>query len=337
MKSKFIPFLFILISFLGCSQMNQESEAVSASQNLANQPLEKGGVEGKKEVPTVPFLTVLGIAQDAGFPQADCRKNCCKAVWAGDQESKMVSCLAVVDPQSKMAYVFDATPDFKWQWQRLRALGLDLELGGVFLTHAHVGHYTGLMHLGREIMGAKNIPVYAMPRMKSFLETNGPWSQLVKLNNIKITGLENNSTIQLQNEIKVTALQVPHRDEFSETVGYHIDTGDKKVLFIPDIDKWNLWDRDILAEIKKVDRAYLDGSFYQNGEIPNRDMSEIPHPFVVESMQLFKGLSPNEKAKIHFIHFNHTNPLLQVDSQAKKEVEEAGFTIAEEGEVFVLK
>ena len=291
----------------------------------------------KIKVPQTPFLTVLGIAQDAGYPQADCEKDCCQKVWEGKQKSKSVSCLAVVDPMSGQSYFFDATPDFKPQWQRIKDLPVTNrpKLSGIFLTHAHVGHYTGLIHLGREIMGANAIPVYAMPRMKNYLENNGPWSQLVQLKNISLQKLVNDSTIILQNNLKVTPLQVPHRDEFSETVGYRIEGTNQKVLFIPDIDKWNLWDRDIIEEIKKVDRAYLDGSFFQNGEIPGRDMSEIPHPFIEESMQLFSKLEPNEKSKIHFIHFNHTNPVL-FDESIKKKVQEAGFHIAEEGDLLKL-
>ena len=59
-------------------------------------------------------------------------------------------------------------------------------LSGIFLTHAHMGHYTGLMWLGKEVMGAAKVPVHAMPRMAAYLRSNGPWSQLVKLENIEL-------------------------------------------------------------------------------------------------------------------------------------------------------
>lgn len=284
------------------------------------------------------FLTVLGIAQDAGFPQAACQKECCQIVWKHRHDRRMVSCLAIVDTESQKAWMFDATPDFKDQLFQLEHIESDAKtnLAGIFLTHAHIGHYTGLMHLGREVMGTNEVPVYAMPKMKAFLENNGPWSQLVSLNNINLVGLQNDSTIVLENPFKVTPLQVPHRDEFSETVGFRIEGPEKKALFIPDIDKWQLWDRDIVEEIQKVDYAFLDGSFYQNGEIPGRNMSEIPHPFLVESMELFKDLSIEEKAKIYFIHFNHTNPVLQDDSDARKHILSEGYQIAEEGQVVRL-
>lgn len=290
------------------------------------------------ESPNGIFITVLGIAQDAGFPQANCQKECCQIVWRHKHERNMVSCLAIVDAEKKLAWMFDATPDFKDQLFELENILMSnkTNLEGIFLTHAHMGHYTGLMHLGREAMGAKNVPVFAMPRMKNYLETNGPWRQLVTLENIKIQGLKNDSTVILNENISVTPLQVPHRDEFSETVGFRIEGKDKSALFIPDIDKWHLWERDIIEEIRKVDYAFLDGSFYQNGEIKGRDMSEIPHPFLEESMELFKDLSSEEKSKIHFIHFNHTNPVLQKDSEARSHILSEGYRIAEEGQIISM-
>ena len=301
-----------------------------------NVPKRIGSKVETRQVPDSPFLMVLGVAQDAGFPQADCQKDCCKAVWKGEVERKMVSCLALVDPKSNQFWIFDATPDFKFQMQKVKDLFPNSSLTGIFLTHAHIGHYTGLMHLGREVMGAKNIPVFAMPKMQSFLENNGPWSQLVTLQNIDIQPLSKDSTIVLNNQFQITPLQVPHRDEFSETVGFSIQINQKKALFIPDINKWGIWDRSITDEIQKHNIAFLDGSFYQNGEIPGRDMSEIPHPFIEESMEIFKSLEKNQKAKVNFIHFNHTNPVLNIESEAFNTVLRNGFHISEEGQIFVF-
>jgi len=173
--------------------------------------------------------------------------------------------------------------------------------------------------------------VWAMPRLDSFLRSNGPWSQLVSLHNIKLDQLKADSTIHLNGSFSVTPIIVPHRDEFSETVGFTIQTDKKKILFIPDINKWEKWNRNIITEISKCDLALLDGTFYKNGELPARDMSEIPHPFVEESMKIFDSLPAKEKSKIVFIHFNHTNPLLKKTSSEKDKVKAAGLGVAEEG------
>jgi pyrroloquinoline quinone biosynthesis protein B len=184
------------------------------------------------------------------------------------------------------------------------------------------------MYLGRESMNAKAAPVFAMPKMQEFLEKNGPWSQLIGLKNISIQGLKNLEPQRLSSNLQVTPLQVPHRDEFSETVGYRIQGPNKSALFIPDIDKWERWSLDIVEEIKKVDYAFLDATFYDNAELNYRNMSEIPHPFVVESIQRFKALSASEKQKIYFIHLNHTNPLLNPKSPQLKELKKNGFQVA---------
>lgn len=207
---------------------------------------------------------------------------------------------------------------------------------GIFLTHAHIGHYTGLMFLGKEAMNANKVPVYAMPQMKTYLETNGPWSQLVKTENISIQSLQNNVEVRLSEELRIIPFQVPHRDEYSETVGYKIIGPTKSALFIPDIDKWEKWEKDIIAEIATVDYAFIDATFYDAEEINNRDISTIPHPFVVESMNAFEYLSKAEKGKVYFIHFNHTNPLLNPGSRQTKKVLKAGFRIARLGDKFRL-
>jgi pyrroloquinoline quinone biosynthesis protein B len=281
------------------------------------------------------FITVLGIAQDAGYPHPYCGKVCCEAVVQGKEQRKKVTCLGIVDKESQQVFMIEATPDFTEQERIMRVNLSDKTkpISGIFLTHAHIGHYTGLMYLGREAMGAKEIPVFVLPKMKIYLTNNGPWSQLVNLKNITLTPIYNDSIVVISKNISVKPIVVPHRDEFSETVGFIIYGKNKKVLFIPDIDKWHKWQRNILDEVKGVDVALLDGTFYKNGEIPNRDMSEIPHPFIEETMQLFKD-TPN-KSKINFIHLNHTNPILR-QTVEREAVLKQGFGVCKEGDVIRL-
>ncbi len=276
---------------------------------------------------------VLGIAQDGGFPHLGCSKKCCAAAWAHPEIQRSVVALALVDTASKHWWLFEATPDIKEQLQYFKTLSggrYQYLPDGIFITHAHIGHYTGLMQLGREVMNTKNVPVYAMPKMKAYLETNGPWSQLVNLANINIMPLLADSSVQLTSQLSVTPFTVPHRDEYSETVGYSIATGAKKYLFIPDIDKWAKWHRNIIEEVKAADLALVDGTFYDNTELPGRSMSEVPHPFIEETMQLFRNESEATRNKVCFIHFNHTNPLL-LDPKKQYEVTKAGFKIARQG------
>ncbi len=295
-------------------------------------------VNTKENLPD-KFIVVLGTAQDAGYPQIGCEKECCTAYWQGKEAKKHITSLALVDRKTNQYWLFEASPDISAQLHMVKSYLKDnvyQDPSGIFLTHAHIGHYAGLMQLGREAMGAKAVPVWAMPRMDSFLRYNAPWSQLVSLDNIRMNVLRQDSAVHLGSSFTVTPIRVPHRDEFSETVGFVIAGEKKKILFIPDIDKWEKWDRNIMDEVSKVDKALLDGTFYKNGELPGRDMSEVPHPFVTESMHQFSSVPSGSRSKIVFIHFNHTNPLLKNGSAEKKEVLENGFSAAEEGMVIEL-
>jgi len=290
------------------------------------------GAEGPS-APDAPYILVLGIAQDAGAPQAACYRPHCMPGWEDARLRRLATSLALIDPVSEGTYLFEATPHMPEQLYRLHRETNDdaYALEGVFLTHGHIGHYTGLMHFGREVMGASRVPVFAMPRMRAFLSTNGPWDQLVSLANIELHALEDDRGVNLREGLTVTPFLVPHRDEYTETVGYRIDGPNRSAIFIPDIDKWERWDRDLAALIREVDYAFIDATFYQDGEIPGRAMADIPHPFVVESIALLESLTPEERARVHFIHFNHTNPLLIEGSPAQEEVRGQGFSIAEEG------
>lgn len=273
-----------------------------------------------------PTVVVLGIAQDAGHPQAGCTKSCCARAHTDPAAGHRVVSLGIVDGDHRV--IIEATPDLPSQLHDLSPTG---RLDGVWLTHAHVGHYSGLVHLGREAMGADGIPVYGMPRMKAFLAEDRPWSLLVDQGHISPRELADQAPVLATPRVTITPFVVPHRDEISETVGFRIQGPHHTVAFIPDIDKWTRWDRPIEDLVRSVDVALVDGTFYGNGEIP-RDMSLIPHPFVEESLTRLGALPQTERAKVQFIHLNHSNPLLDPASEATAAVKAAGMGVAQEGQ-----
>lgn len=293
-----------------------------------------------------PWAVVLGIAQDGGYPQAGTKES---PAWEDPALRRLVACLGIVDPQRGERFLVDATPDFPEQLHRLDRLAPVAEtpgLAGILLTHAHVGHYAGLIHLGREVMGARAVPVYAMPRMDAFLRASGPWDLLVRLGNVELRPLAAGVAVRLGARITATPLLVPHRDEYSETVAFRIVGPNRKVLWLPDIDKWERWEAQgatapspglhqgtrLEEAIAGVDVAYLDGTFFGEGEVPGRAMAEIPHPFVRETLARLARLPAAERAKVHFVHLNRTNPLIRGDAAALAEVATAGMRVAEEGE-----
>jgi pyrroloquinoline quinone biosynthesis protein B len=281
-----------------------------------------------------PYIQVLGVAQDGGYPHAGCTRRCCNMAWEQDSMKKYVVSLALVNPATKQWWLFEATPDIKEQLHYFRVLtngAYNYLPDGIFVTHAHIGHYTGLMQLGREVMNTKDVAVYTLPKMKTYIETNGPWSQLVKLNNIILHQLDTNQFVALTDKISIETVTVPHRDEYSETAGFRIKTGIKKYLFIPDINKWNQWSKNIIDEVKAVDIALVDATFYDDTEPPTRSKGVVYHPFVTETISLFDGTDNKTKAKVYFIHLNHTNPLLW-DTAKQTEIKKAGYHIAAQGE-----
>ncbi|HCA36511.1 MAG TPA: pyrroloquinoline quinone biosynthesis protein PqqB [Gammaproteobacteria bacterium] len=278
---------------------------------------------------TEPYIFVLGVGQDASFPQAGCYKPRCMPAWEDSSLRQEPTAIAVIDRANESSYLFEATPEFRDQLYRLQQEAAQ-PLSGIFLTHAHIGHYTGLMHLGREAMGTRDMPVYAMPRMSAFLRDNGPWSQLVSLGNIELRGLQHMAPVNLST-VTVTPFLVPHRDEYSETVGYRIQGPNRSAIFIPDINKWEDWDESIVEMVESVDYALIDASFFADGELGNRDMSQIPHPFVAETMALFEDSSLTVRDRIWFIHMNQSNPLLNSNTEQTRIVLENGFNVAREG------
>ncbi len=91
-----------------------------------------------------------------------------------------------------------------------------------------------------------------MPRMHSYLSSNGTWSQLVEYSNITLRLLLPGRSVKLGG-LSVNPFLVPHRDEFSETVGYTITGMNKSALFIPDINKWARWELDIAEVVDAFD------------------------------------------------------------------------------------
>jgi pyrroloquinoline quinone biosynthesis protein B len=280
--------------------------------------------------PPGPEAVVLGIAQDGGVPHAGCHQPVCAAARHDPSKRRPVAALGLLDPAAGKRFLIDATPDFAEQMERLGGLP-----DGILLTHAHIGHYLGLAQLGREVLGAKKVPVYGTPSMARFLRENRPWSRLVALGNIEIREIEPGVEFALTPSLAVTAIRVPHRDEDSDTVAFLVRGPSRKILWLPDIDKWSKWDRklaDFLVDPALT--AFVDGTFFSADEIPGRSLAEIPHPLVPETIALVAA-DPAVKGRLVFVHLNHTNRLLW-DADAIRQLEAQGFSVAHEGQVVPL-
>ena len=283
-----------------------------------------------------PFIYVLGNVQDAGLPHIGCDEKICINAY-NENNKYYTTSIALVDMQNHEYSLFDVTPDISNQ---LRLLDNDIFNEfilpkNIFITHAHIGHYTGLMYFGREALGSKGVRVNVLPRMYDFINLNGPWSQLVSLKNIALNKINFRDNIEIRPNLSVVPIEVPHRDEFSETAAFLILGPNKTALFLPDIDKWDKWSMNIVEMLSNVDYAFIDATFYSNTEI-NRNIEEIPHPLVIETMDLLSDLPYEQRNKVYFIHMNHTNLMIDINSDISRKVLQKGFNIARLGQKFHL-
>ena len=281
----------------------------------------------------------LGSAQDGGYPHIGCRKECCKSAWIDASKRRFVASFSIIDTSTNCCWIIDASPDLKYQLNMISEyLGINSipEIKGIFLTHAHTGHYSGLLDLGKETLNLFNVPIYVMPRMFDFIESNKAFDFLIKSNNIYLEMIDEEKRINLVKETSISPFLVPHRNEMSETVGYKIESNQKSIIYLPDIDSWEQWDEDINDVVKKNDYLLIDGTFYTKDEILDRDISSIPHPSIIESLNKFSGLNIKNRNKIFFTHLNHTNIVIKEKDPLTLSLLNQGYNIAADGDFFYI-
>ncbi len=281
-------------------------------------------------------LRVLGTAQDGGLPHAACNCDRCEAARRDPKRARRVAALALVTTDG--VRLVDATPDLPAQIEmlrdvrRLESARVDRSpVDGILLTHAHMGHYLGLAYLGFEAIAAEGVPVHASARMGEYLRANGPWSQLVAHRDIVLHELEHQVPVRFA-DVDVVPLLVPHRDELSDTFGFKFVGPNATVLYIPDTEPWSKWSHPIEDDLRGVDVALLDGSFYSSDELPGRPVSSIGHPLMGETMDRLEPLVQAGELRVYFTHLNHSNPALDPASPARAEIERRGFVVLADGD-----
>jgi pyrroloquinoline quinone biosynthesis protein B len=285
------------------------------------------------------IVKVVGTAQDSGIPHVHCRCQYCSLARERREYQRYAASLAILLPEQQRWHLIDATPDFceQLEWVKTDYPGMGL-MSSVLLTHAHIGHYTGLMYLGREAISTRELPVYAGPQMAGTLRSHVPWKQLVELQNITIHPISARQPFVLDQNVTVTPLEVPHRNEYSETFCFILEGPHKKLLYIPDIDRWEQWEIDLAEIASTVDYCLLDGTFYSEAELEarGRSYSEVPHPLLTQTMNLLQEVVNRGETSVYFTHFNHTNPVIDRHNPFRKAVLDSGFLLADEGIEFVL-
>lgn len=330
----------------GCTVESGTIVDLSSEEPQENEPMPSEPISSDpaQRASTSPFLRVLGTAQDGGLPHAACEGPRCRRAREDPSFRRLIASLALVIPETGAAYLFDATPDIREQLDALSDVRRPPQdrvdrapVDGVFLTHAHVGHYLGLAFFGFEAVHTEGLPVYVTPRMAEFLTTNGPWSQLVEIGNIALEELASGARVELAGGVAVEALAVPHRDEYADTLAFVIHGPRRSVLYVPDTDSWIAWPPDELTTtMERVDVAIVDATFYSADEMPGRAVESIGHPLMTDSMERFGERVRGGDLEVYFTHLNHSNPAVDPASGARQATDEAGFAVLSDGQEIEL-
>lgn len=297
-----------------------------------------------------PYALVLGTVQDGGLPQVGCYGERCDRAREDHRLGlgRYVASLALVEPSAERFFLVDATPDIARQLdliseasfrERARARR---PFDGIFVTHAHIGHYLGLGVLGNEGLGISDVPLYCTSSMAAFLEGNEPWAFMTRQGRIVPTPLEPERWHRIDDWLEVQLWQVPHRNELADTVAFLFRGPSATLLYLPDIDSWSAWSswagvrRDLVEVAASVDVAMLDATFWSADELPGRALEEIPHPLIVDTMDRLQDIADGGGTRIVFTHLNNSNPALDTDDPEQAEILERGFHVAREGERYPL-
>lgn len=261
-------------------------------------------------------VKVLGTAQDGGSPQLG---------GVSARSRRLVASIAVVGDGGE-ALLIDVTPDVRRQATLLAELNAYVrpDSGNVVdhlaLTHAHMGHYAGLVHFGTEAHNSDGVKCWMTQSMADYLLSNQPWRALFDNGNLVAEVADH---FEPFDGVSVRMVSVPHRPDFTDAVGYSIN---EEVLYIPDIDGWDVW-ADAEAEISGHRVALVDATFFSADEIPRRDLAQIPHPLVADTIERFGHLD----TRIVLTHLNHSNPIADLESPQAAAVLDAGAEVAYDG------
>ena len=286
------------------------------------------------------WVVVLGYAQDGGVPQLGCRcPRCQQAHLSGRIHT---ASLAIISKHGDDVHslVIDTGPDFRTQYEETldllaRQPGSLAEalqqrrkgpnpVDAVLLTHLHMGHFTGLLELGLEVVNGRDIPLYCTAPVAQFLAENAPWSQLLERNNVLPHVIRPGEVFAPAPGLTAEAYPVPHRNEYGDTVGFRIALrGGKSLLYIPDADSWDEMEPPLVQLVNEADYALLDGTFFSAHELGGREQSQVPHPPVKETANLLASRASH----VFFTHLNHTNPLLDTTSHQRQWLEAQGFSV----------
>lgn len=291
---------------------------------------------------------VLGASAGGGLPQWNCGCRNCEDARKGLIPPSGQSSLAV-SPDGERWSILNASPDIRQQMQdrpqlhprRLR----DTPVASVLLTNGDIDHIAGLLSLREQTP----FTLFATGDILGVLAENRIFEAV---NRDKVTRhqIALQQDFALLDGLKARLFAVPGKVPLfmeegtvqidlmgEQTVGVRLTTGDRVAYYIPGCAQ--VTDA-LLEQISDADQLFFDGTLWDDDEMirtgtgtkTGQRMGHIPVSGPNGSIARLAGLA----AAKTFIHINNTNPMLQPDSPERAFVENAGWTIAHDGQEITL-
>ncbi len=296
-------------------------------------------------------IRVLGAAAGGGFPQWNCNCRNCDGVRKGTVRATPRTQSSIALSADGIDWVlFNASPDLLAQYksfaplQPARAIR-DTGIRSVVLMDAQIDHTTGLLML-RE---GRPLEIYCTDMVREDLSTGNPlfkilghycsvnWHEVsVRGDSFPILGAEGLSFTAVPLKSNAPPYS-PHRDNprDGDNIGMRIaDPSSGKVLFYaPGLGEIEPHLKPFLEE---ADVLMVDGTFWTNNEMialglskkHARDIGHLPQSGPGGMLEVLKPLKAQRKI---LIHINNTNPILDEDSDERRQLTSAGIEVAYDG------
>jgi pyrroloquinoline quinone biosynthesis protein B len=302
-------------------------------------------------------IRVLGASAGGGFPQWNCNCHNCDGVRKGTVRAKPRTQSSIAVSADDVNWIlFNASPDLLAQYKSFAALQpgraiRDTAIRAVVLMDAQIDHTTGLLML-RE---GRPLEIYCTEMAREDLSTGNPLFRILGhycgVNWHEVPTERGNSfTVTGAEPLAFTAVPLksnappysPHRDKPLEgdNIGMRIaDPRSGKVLFYaPGLGEVEPHLKPFLEE---ADVLMVDGTFWTDDEMIRlglskkhaRDIGHLPQSGNGGMIELLKPLKASRKI---LIHINNTNPILDEDSDERKQLDRAGIEVAYDGMDFKL-
>jgi len=287
---------------------------------------------------------ILGAAAGGGLPQWNCGCENCNLARAGEIPAQTQSSVAFSSNGNDWA-IINASPDIRDQMARSMALhptGLRRSpVKSVLLTNGDIDHVAGLLTLREQ----QAFTLFATAEIHQVIADNPIFSAL-NSDFVTRTSIMLDEPFELVSGITARLIAVPGKVPLylegetvqtdlvgEQTVGVQLEASGKRVFYIPGCAALT---HDLQARIGGADMVMFDGTLWQDDEMvraglsqkTGRRMGHMSMSGPEGSIAAFEGVEVGQKI---FVHMNNTNPVLRPGSSEKKQAEQAGWIVAQDG------